>query len=86
MHNQRLPLTRLPGLTNQLVKFTSFFFFFFLFFFGVDVSKNLLCQVLQHSFVQIDHMVIVSLPLIQEGQLPVSGERMSTNMVNCLED
>ena len=66
--------------TNQLVKFTIFFFF------SVDVSKNLLCRVRQHSFVEIDHMVIVSLPLIQGGLLPVSGERMSTNKVNCLED
>ena len=36
----------------------------------------------QHSFVEIDHeifsMVILSLPLIQEGQLSVSGERMCT--------
>ena len=34
----------------------------------------------QHSFVRIDHeifsTVILSLPLIQEGQLSVSGERM----------
>ena len=27
-----------------------------------------------------------SLPLIQEGQLSVSGERMCTKLVNCLED
>ena len=44
----------------------------------------------QHSFVEIDHeifsMVILSLPLIQEGQLSVSGERMCTNLVNHLED
>ena len=36
----------------------------------------------QHSFVEIDHeifsTVILSLPLIQEGQLSVSGERMCT--------
>ena len=36
----------------------------------------------QHSFVEIDHeifsTVILSLPLIQEGQLSVSGERMLT--------
>ena len=35
---------------------------------------------LQHSFVEIDHeifsMVILSLPLIHEGLLSVSGERM----------
>ena len=44
----------------------------------------------QHSFVEIDHeifsMVILSLPLIQEGQLSVSGERMCTIVVNRLED
>ena len=40
--------------------------------------------------VAIDHeiifMVILSLPLIQEGQLSVSGERMCTILVNPLED
>ena len=44
----------------------------------------------QHYFVEIDHeifsMVILSLPLIQEGQLSVSGERMCTILVNRLED
>ena len=44
----------------------------------------------QHSFVEIDHeifsTVILSLPLIQEGQLSVSGERMCTTLVNRLED
>ena len=38
----------------------------------------------QHSFVEIDHeifsMVILSLPMIQEGQLSVSGQRISSNM------
>ena len=42
-----------------------------------------------HSFVEIDHeifsTVILSLPLIQEGQLSVSGERMCTILVNRLE-
>ena len=42
----------------------------------------------QHSFVEIEHeifsMVILSLPLIQEGQLSVSGERMCTMQVNRL--
>ena len=42
----------------------------------------------QHSFVEIDHeifsTVILSLPLIQEGQLSVSGERMCTILVNRL--
>ena len=40
----------------------------------------------KHSFVEIDHeifsTVILSLPLIQEGQLSVSGERMCTILVN----
>ena len=44
----------------------------------------------QHSFVEIDHeifsTVILSLPLIQEGQLSVSGERMCTILINRLED
>ena len=43
----------------------------------------------QHSFVEIDHeifsTVILSLPLIQEGQLSVSGEIMCTKVVNRLE-
>ena len=44
----------------------------------------------QHSFVVIDHeifsTVILSLPLIQEGQLLVSGEKMFTTLVIHLED
>ena len=44
----------------------------------------------QHSFMEIDHeifyTVFLSLPLIQEGQLSVSGERMCTILVICLED
>ena len=44
----------------------------------------------QQSFVEIDHeifsTVILSLPLIQEGQLSVSGERMRIIPVNRLED
>ena len=48
------------------------------------------CRGRQHSFVEIDHeifsTVILSLPLIQEGQLSVSGERMCTILVNLLED
>ena len=43
-----------------------------------------------NSFVEIDHeifsTVILSFPLIQEGQLSVSGERMCTILVNRLED
>ena len=41
------------------------------------------------GFVEIDHeifsTVILSLPLIQEGQMSVSGERMCTILVNRLE-
>ena len=48
------------------------------------------CRGQQHSFVEIDHeifsTVILSLLLIQEGQLSVSGERMCTILVNRLED
>ena len=44
----------------------------------------------QHSFMEIDHeifsTVILSLPLIQEGQLSVSGKRMCTILANHLED
>ena len=44
----------------------------------------------QYSFEEIGHKifstVILSLPLIQEGQLSVSGERMCTILVNRLED
>ena len=44
----------------------------------------------QHSFVEIDHeifsTVILSLPLIQEGQLSVSGEGKCTILVNRFED
>ena len=48
------------------------------------------CRGRQQSFMEIDHeifsTVILSLPLIQEGQLSVSGERMCTILVNRLED
>ena len=47
-------------------------------------------QCRQHSFMEIDHeifsTVILSLPLIQEGQLSFSGERMHTILVYRLED
>ena len=40
-------------------------------------------QVQQHFFMEIDHeiltTVILSLRLIQEGQLPASGKRMCTS-------
>ena len=52
-----------------------------------DKAKN---RGRQHSFMEIDHEIfctaIVSLPLIQEGQLSVSGERICTILVNRLED
>ena len=48
------------------------------------------CRSRQHSFMEIDHeifsTVILSLPLIQEGQLSVSGVRMCTILVYRLED
>ena len=42
----------------------------------------------QHSFVEINREIYskVFLPLIQEGQLSFSGERMGTVLVNHLED
>ena len=44
----------------------------------------------QQSFKEIDHEIfstaILSLSLIQEGQLSVSGERMYTILVNRLEN
>ena len=44
----------------------------------------------QHSFIEMDHeifsTVILSLPLIQEWALSVSGEKMCTILVNRLED
>ena len=44
----------------------------------------------QHSFVEIDHeivsKVILSLLLIEEGHVSVSGERICTILVNRLED
>ena len=44
----------------------------------------------QHSFVEIDREIFstvsLSLPLIQKGQLSVSGERMCAILVNRLED
>ena len=55
-----------------------------------EVAGSTRCRGRQHSFVEIDHeifsTVILSLPLIQKGQLSVSGERMCTILVNRLED
>ena len=48
-----------------------------------EVAGLILVGVRQHSFVEINHeifsMVILSIPLIQEGQLSVSCKRMCTN-------
>ena len=44
---------------------------------------NILSWTFDH---EIFSVVILSLPLIQEGQLSVSGERMCTILVNHLED
>ena len=55
-----------------------------------EITGSIPARGWQHSFAEIDHeiffTVILSLPLIQEGQLSVSGERMCTILVNCLED
>ena len=55
-----------------------------------DVVGSTPAEVGNILFVEIDHeifsTVILSLPLIQEGQLSVSGERMCTILVNRLED
>ena len=44
----------------------------------------------QHSFLEIDHEIfsgiILSLPLIQEEQLSVTGEKICTILVKRLED
>ena len=44
----------------------------------------------QHSFLEINHRIFftvsLSLLLIQEGQLSVSGERLRTILANHLED
>ena len=56
----------------------------------VSVSLSPIWLISLLPYVEIDHeifsMVILSLPLIQEGQLSVSGERMCTILVNRLED
>ena len=46
-------------------------------------GRNILSWRFDH---EIFSTVILSLPLIQEGQLSVSGERMCTILVNHLED
>ena len=55
-----------------------------------EVACSTPAEVSNIFFVEIDReifsSVILSLPLIQEGQLSVSGERMCTILVNRLED
>ena len=54
-----------------------------------EVTGSTPAECRQHSFVEIDHevisTVILSLPLIQERQLSVSGEKVCTILVNRLE-
>ena len=47
------------------------------------VGNILLWRLFGHEIFSLD---ILSLSLIHEGQLSVSGERMCTILVNCLED
>ena len=55
-----------------------------------EVARSTPAEVGNILFMEIDHeifsTIILSLPLIQEGQLSVSGERMCTILVNHLED
>ena len=55
-----------------------------------DSTPAKIGNILSWRLIKIDHeifsTVILSLSLIQEGQLSVSGERMCTILVNCLED
>ena len=70
------------GSRNQVFRET-FLFYHEIFMFCVFIR-------IPSSFVQIDHeifsTVILSLPLFQEGQLSVSGERMCSILVKSLED
>ena len=56
---------------------------------GLRVQSSLGPE-LKHSFVEIDHgifsTVILSLRLIQKGQLSVSGKKCAQVLVKCLED
>ena len=55
-----------------------------------EVASSAPAEVGNILFLDIGHeifsTVILSLPLIQEGQLSLSGERMCTILVNRLED
>ena len=57
---------------------------------STDPNQTLHYRASDLALLEIDHeifsMVILSLSLIQEGQLSVSGERMCTILVNRLED
>ena len=44
------------------------------------------CNILLQRLIMKYFLVILSLPLIQEGQLSISGKRMCTTLVNRLED
>ena len=54
-----------------------------------SVIKHQTIIIAEHSLMEIDHeifsTIILSLLLIQEGQLSASGERMYTILVNRLE-
>ena len=52
----------------------------------VGLSGSVGCAVRLEIDHEIFSTVILSLPLIQEGQLSVSGERMCTILVTRLED
>ena len=65
-------------------------FFFFYFTTKTDVVGVSPLEVSRLKFKMLHHeifsTVILSLPLIQEGQLSVSGKRMCTILMNRLED
>ena len=56
----------------------------------VEIGHKIFSTDILSLSVEIDHKifstVILSLPLILEGQLAISGERMCTILVYCLED
>ena len=85
--------TSVSGILSCHLIFRSFlrqFVWKWLSFFGMPLESRVQPQQRSATFVEIDDeifsTVILSLPLIQEGQLSVSGERMCTILVNRLED
>ena len=64
-----------------------FYYYFMSLFFksGDEILHFYMLPCRQHSFVEFDHekksTVILSIPLIHEGQLSVSGERMFSILV-----